>query len=100
MSEAAQIFDRLIEGASRIARLGEIRRMKAEADATDRRECGNCCHWMKSSDCPRERNVNGRSRGPSMSEPACSNFALEPWVADLKTKRLAAAEAALAALSK
>ena len=27
--------------------------------------CGDCSHWMKSSECPREHNVKGMSRGPS-----------------------------------
>ena len=37
-------------------------------------ECGACQHWMKSRDCPRETNVNGRNRGPSMKAPICSKF--------------------------
>jgi hypothetical protein len=36
--------------------------------------CGDCSHWMKSRDCPREHNVNGYSRGPSMGERKCPKF--------------------------
>ncbi len=37
-------------------------------------KCGDCYWWMKSKDCPREKNVNGFSRGPSMSGIACGKF--------------------------
>jgi len=37
-------------------------------------ECGDCDKWMKSGQCPRERNVNGRNVGPSCSRPICSQF--------------------------
>lgn len=90
-------IDRFIDAMDRIAQLGAIRRAKAEADQTDRPRCGSCQHWMKSRECPRERNVNGYSRGPSCDALPCSKFDLKPSVAALKVERLAAAEAALAA---
>ena len=36
--------------------------------------CGHCSHWMKSSECPKEINVNGYNRGPSCNTIACDNF--------------------------
>ncbi len=36
--------------------------------------CGDCDKWMKSRECPRERNVNGWNKGPSMVDPICSVF--------------------------
>lgn len=36
--------------------------------------CGDCSKWMKSSQCPAERNVNGRNVGPSMNAPRCAAF--------------------------
>jgi hypothetical protein len=36
--------------------------------------CGHCDHWMKSTDCPKEHNVNGWSRGPSCEGMPCSKF--------------------------
>lgn len=36
--------------------------------------CGECYWWMKSSDCPREHNVKGMSRGPSCKDPTCDKF--------------------------
>ena len=37
-------------------------------------KCGDCYYWMKSSECPRERNVKGRNRGPSISGSPCEKF--------------------------
>lgn len=39
-----------------------------------RHECGSCDKWMKSRECPRERNVKGMSRGPSCKDYICSAF--------------------------
>lgn len=36
--------------------------------------CGSCDKWMKSSECPREKNINGMSRGPSCKSPICGQF--------------------------
>ena len=36
--------------------------------------CGSCYWWMKSRSCPREKNVNGWNRGPSMNDPACKEY--------------------------
>jgi hypothetical protein len=41
--------------------------------------CGNCDHWMKSRVCPKEKNVNGRNKGPSMNEFACELFSLKSY---------------------
>lgn len=91
---SVQDFDRIIDAVSKISALGCLRDKIVVALATDRRECGNCNHWMKSNSCPREtRNNQGRRVGPSMSEPACSKFSLEQWVADLKAKRIVEAVA-------
>lgn len=38
-------------------------------------QCGDCSKWM-TSDCPKEKNVNGRNRGPSMSEVICDKFSI------------------------
>jgi hypothetical protein len=38
------------------------------------RKCGDCDKWMKSRECPRERNVNGMSRGPSCNDYQCDAF--------------------------
>lgn len=42
--------------------------------------CGDCDKWMKSSECPREKNVNGMTRGPSINAPICNQFVIKNWV--------------------
>ncbi len=39
-----------------------------------RPRCGNCYFWLKSRDCPREKNVNGQSRGPSCNGSPCEKY--------------------------
>lgn len=36
-------------------------------------KCGDCSRWMR-RDCPKEQNVNGRNKGPSMSSTICDAF--------------------------
>jgi hypothetical protein len=92
-------LDAFIKADAKLSALREARRMRVEAEQTDRARCGNCQHWMKSRRCPKERNVAGMSRGPGAGAPACGQFALQPSVAALKAARLTAADAALADLS-
>ncbi|MFA7628603.1 MAG: hypothetical protein WCY37_04350 [Candidatus Dojkabacteria bacterium] len=40
------------------------------------KDCGDCYHFMKSSECPKEVNVGGFNRGPSINSRACEK--LEP----------------------
>lgn len=89
MTDLRTVFDRFLEADARLSELVEFRRRLQEARQTDSRRCGNCDHWMKSRSCPRERNVNGYSRGPSMDDLACDRFSLKQSVADLKAKRFA-----------
>ena len=39
-----------------------------------KKRCGNCFYWMKRGSCPKEKNVNGYNRGPSIDAPPCSKF--------------------------
>ena len=70
-------------------RLRELERLRENS----RRKCGGCFYWMKSRQCPKERNVNGWNRGPSMNGAICSKF--EPtvthlaWVAQYETAKAA-----------
>lgn len=43
-------------------------------------KCGTCFWWMKSDYCPREKNVNGRNKGPSCEALVmnCPQFYLDP----------------------
>jgi hypothetical protein len=82
-----QVFDKIIDVFSRASAALQLRDKIDEARDTGRKQCGNCERWMKSSQCPRERNVNGYSRGPSMSEPACSKFEITDSAVALRKQR-------------
>lgn len=74
MSDPRRMFDILVDAA--IA-AGKVLHDQDRLDEMKRRTiptCGACQHWMKSRDCPAERNVNGFSRGPSMNSPPCGKF--------------------------
>lgn len=45
-------------------------------------KCGTCFYWMKSSFCTREKNVNGRNKGPSCGDlvMGCPKFHLDPSI--------------------
>jgi hypothetical protein len=64
------IFDAANE-ASRVLHEADQRRRDVEAA---RPRCGKCRHWMKSSACPMERNVNGYTRGPSRNGTVCGKY--------------------------
>lgn len=90
------VLNSLVDFSGKIAALDRIDRLKREADATDRRRCGSCEHWMKSSVCPREHNVKGYSRGPSCDAYPCGKFQMQQWVIALKAKRMAEVDRLLA----
>lgn len=52
----------------------EIRYAITQALASALPKCGECSHWMKSRECPKEHNVKGMSRGPSCDALACDKF--------------------------
>lgn len=84
-------FDKAINAMRRVSLLAQLRDKVVSALAVDRRECGNCYFWMKSRDCPREHNINGRCRGPSCSDIACGKFQIQDRVLELKKQRIAEA---------
>jgi hypothetical protein len=59
------------------SRLDKMRRLNADIRATGA-NCGDCEKWMKSRECPQERNVHGISRGPSMAGIKCVQFVESP----------------------
>lgn len=86
-------FDKAIDAMGRFSLLAQLKDKLVEVLQTAKPECGNCYHWMKNRDCPREQNVDGRQRGPSMSAPACSKFKIEQSALDLRAKRIGEAVA-------
>jgi hypothetical protein len=82
-------FSQAVHRQARIAELGaQIRKVT----------CGDCSRWMKSRECPRERNVNGWNRGPSCEDVPCGIFSedgrstrlRDEWRAELAALRAAA----------
>jgi hypothetical protein len=77
----------------RMSLLVQLRDKLVACSMIGRPECGNCFFWMKSRECPRERNVAGASRGPSSLDRACDKFRIEKRIVDLKAERLSDAVA-------
>lgn len=84
-------IDRAIDAMQRLSLLAQLRDKVVVALSTDKRRCGNCYFWMKSSQCPYEKNVHGFSRGPSCDDAPCGKFKIEQRALDLKAERVAEA---------
>lgn len=67
-------FDQVATGIQRISDQAQLRDHVFYANQAARERCGSCLFWMKSRECPREKNVNGMSRGPSCDASVCSKF--------------------------
>jgi len=71
-TEADAVFGCAHRFSEHVHRVAERRETWANLQACKR--CGACAHWMKSRDCPREKNVNGQTRGPSSRDIPCGKF--------------------------
>lgn len=72
-ADGSEIWD----WAGRLSRATQLAHDIRETQASMRKlatTCGDCDKWMKSSECPAEKNVNGRNHGPSCNAPKCSQF--------------------------
>lgn len=86
--KAETVFDwgmAFSDHVQRIARMGELRREIVQIGL----RCGSCSKWMKSRQCPREHNVNGHQRGPSMLDTKCSEFIMSASSQQLLDERTA-----------
>ena len=81
-----ELWDWATRFSDHIHRRDEIARLTREI-AQIGRTCGDCYSWMKSRECPREKNVGGISRGPSCKEPICKQF-VETSLASARRKEL------------
>lgn len=77
------IFDKL----NKVSQIDHLNDECFEYEQTDRKRCGSCFYWMKSSLCPKEKHIKGRSHGPSCNAYPCDKFELTEWVKNLKEKR-------------
>jgi len=65
---------RMVNAIGKISSLRELSDMVDRAREATVPKCGRCSHWMKSRICPREKNVNGISKGPSCNALPCDKF--------------------------
>ena len=72
--DADKIFDAFGEFASLVLLRDKIRNKKKSIRKLEKRECGNCEKFMKSTCLPEKR--DGRLK--SWSSPACSIFEIKP----------------------
>lgn len=91
---ASALIDRLL----RADMLRQLVAQRGEIDTLLTPRCGNCEHWMKSRTCPREHNVDGMTRGPSCNALPCPQHAMTPSTIRVHAEKVAANEAAIAAL--
>ncbi len=76
------MFSKLSNAIHLENKIKELQQMLKSGD-----ECGDCDHWMKSSRCPKEHNVGGYSKGPSMSGMICGKFELKEWVKEFRADK-------------
>lgn len=71
--DGREIWDWAAKLSEHTYRMDRMRKLSADIRVIGTR-CGDCDNWMKSSQCPQERNENGRQRGPSMNGLKCIQF--------------------------
>ncbi len=67
-------IDNIVSAFDRFSKIVQLKDMVSRARESAKPVCGSCYFWMKSRECPRERNVDGMSRGPSCEAPICGKF--------------------------
>lgn len=65
MADLWKEVERALAPFERMSRIADLQAELRQVSQDGSRRCGNCFWWMKSNDCPQERNVNGYSRGPN-----------------------------------
>jgi hypothetical protein len=73
------IMDAMINASTRLQYIAEYR-VRCVNLKNRIGKCGSCSKWMKSGQCPHEKNINGMNRGPSMGESVrgCHAFVIDP----------------------
>lgn len=86
-------IENIIGGMQRISDAAYLRDLVFYANDAARKRCGGCHFWMKSRECPAEKNVNGMSRGPSCEGFPCQKFKVTDSAVSLAGKRRSEANA-------
>lgn len=92
-------IDKLIDAMCQASNLVHLKNERSRIQARARPRCGNCDHWMKSRECPAEKNVKGMGRGPSCEGIACTQFKPCPSAQRMFEKMLAENESAIRAVT-
>ncbi|KPB83847.1 hypothetical protein BTW15_01440 [Pseudomonas syringae pv. tomato] len=92
-------FDKFFDALGKAAHLAYLKRERVRINSEARPKCGNCSFWMKSRQCPAEKNVNGQSRGPSCEGFACQKFEMSGNSKNMFAEMLAKNEAEIQAIS-
>ncbi len=72
---ADQVFGAFTEFSDAIHKLDKEREIRERIRSVTAERCGNCNHWMKTRECPRER----RGEKQSCNAPGCEEFTLDSW---------------------
>lgn len=92
-------IDGLIDAMTKVSRLADLRANLNHAKRRMMPRCGNCSHWMKSNQCPKEVNVKGRSQGPSCEGIACKSYVEDTFSTDIHRKKIAECESEIALIN-
>jgi len=87
MTDLRDDFSRICNALGKISLLAQLRDKVRYALEAHNKRCGQCDHWMKSRECPREHNVKGFSRGPSSGDPICGKFSITKSALDIQKSR-------------
>ena len=79
----SEIFDLAEKFSDKLQKLSDIGDLQTDIRKLKNDVCGNCDLWMKYSLCPKEYNVNGHNKGPSISEISCAKFIRNKFIDEL-----------------
>ena len=85
---ASSVFESMLAADRAMQRAVRINDLRVEIASIGKR-CGDCDKWMKSSECPKEHNVNGMTRGPSCGAFKCSEYVEKKFATEFREKKAA-----------
>jgi len=73
-----ELIENMVEATSIRFGFEELYQKILKLDRWTNKRCGNCDKWM-CCNCPKEYNVKGRNKGPSMNEFGCELFIVKSY---------------------